>query len=129
VLFCKKPSVLNILTLASNFRIGQPNLLDIEITIHTPVLLLIGAGPNIGAAVAKKFADNGCKVALAARSLSSGIQENGYLHVKADLSNPESVPQIFRSVRENHGIPNIVVYNGPYPVLTSIISHTSNHSF
>lgn len=78
----------------------------------TRVILVIGAGPNIGAAIAKKFADNGYKVALAARSLSPGIQSNGYLHVKADLSNPESVPQIFGTVKETHGAPNIVVYNG-----------------
>ncbi len=79
------------------------------------VILVIGAGQNVGAAVAKKFASNGYKVALAARSLSSGIQSNGYLHINADLSKPENVPQIFHSVRENHGIPNIVVYNGPSP--------------
>jgi NAD(P)-dependent dehydrogenase (short-subunit alcohol dehydrogenase family) len=92
----------------------------------TPVLLLIAAGPNIGAAVAKKFADNGYKIALAARSLSSGIQANGYLHITADLSNPESVSQIFGSVRENYGIPSIVVYNGLYPLLSSLVFHTSN---
>jgi NAD(P)-dependent dehydrogenase (short-subunit alcohol dehydrogenase family) len=78
----------------------------------TPVVLVIAGGPNVGAAVAKKFADNGYKVAIAARSVSEGIQSNRYLHVKADLSNPDTVPQIFREVKKNHGIPNIVVYNG-----------------
>ncbi len=81
------------------------------------VVLVIGAGPNNGAAVAKKFSENGYKVALAARSLSPGLQSNGTLHIKADLSRPKSVPQIFRSVRENLGIPNIVVYNGISPFL------------
>jgi NAD(P)-dependent dehydrogenase (short-subunit alcohol dehydrogenase family) len=57
--------------------------------MHTPVLLLIGASPNIGAAVAKKFAVNGYGVALAARSLSTGIQANGYLHVKQISPTPK----------------------------------------
>jgi len=80
--------------------------------MSTSVILIIGAGPNVGAAVAEKFAGNGYKVALAARSLSSGIQPNGYLHVNTDLSNPENVPSIFREVKKSFGIPNIVVYNG-----------------
>ncbi len=84
----------------------------IETKMSTPVLLVIGAGPNVGAAIAKKFASKGYKVALAARSFSEGIQPDGYFHVKADLSNPENVPRIFREVRKTHGTPNIVVYNG-----------------
>jgi NAD(P)-dependent dehydrogenase (short-subunit alcohol dehydrogenase family) len=83
--------------------------------MQAPVVLVIGAGPNIGAAIAKKFSENGYKVALAARSLTAGLQSTRTLHIKADLSSPKSVPQIFHSVRENLGIPNIVVYNGPSP--------------
>jgi NAD(P)-dependent dehydrogenase (short-subunit alcohol dehydrogenase family) len=82
----------------------------------TPVILIIAAGPNIGAAIAKKFASNSYKVALAARSLSTGIQVNGYLHIKADLSSPHSVPEIFQQVEKNLGIPNIVVFNGIFPL-------------
>lgn len=90
--------------------------------MSTPVILIIGAGPNIGAAVAKKFAENGYKVALAARSLSDGVQADGYLHIKADLSDPENVPRIFREVEKNLGIPNMVIYNGPFPLPPSIKS-------
>lgn len=86
----------------------------------TPVVLIIGAGANVGAAVAKKFAGNGYKVALAARSLSDGIQSNGYLHVKADLSNPDNVPTIFREVKRIYGTPNIVVYNGLASLLQAL---------
>ena len=78
----------------------------------TPIILIIGAGPNVGTAVAKKFASNGYKVAKAARSLSDGVQKDGSHHVRADLSNPENVPRIFHEVKKNLGIPNIVVYNG-----------------
>jgi NAD(P)-dependent dehydrogenase (short-subunit alcohol dehydrogenase family) len=61
----------------------------------SPIILTIAAGPNVGAAVPKKFADSGYKVTLAARSLSEGIQSNEHLYVKADLSNPDTVSQIF----------------------------------
>jgi len=84
----------------------------------TPVILVIAAGPNLGAAIAKKFADNGYKVALAARSLTTGLHANGYLHIKADLSNTQLVPEIFQQVRKAHGIPNIVVYNGAHRLVT-----------
>jgi len=90
----------------------------------TPVILIIAAGPNIGAAIAKKFVGNGYKVALAARSLSAGIQASGYLHIKADLSSPHSVPEIFQQVRKTHGIPNVVVYNGT-ALLSPPVCHIS----
>ncbi len=81
--------------------------------MQTPIILVIGAGPNISAAIAKKFSEHTYKFALAARSVSSGLQSDGTLHIKADLSIPKKVPPIFHSVRENLGIPSIVVYNGP----------------
>jgi NAD(P)-dependent dehydrogenase (short-subunit alcohol dehydrogenase family) len=85
------------------------------------VILILGAGSNVGAAVAKKFAENGYKVALAARSLLDGIQPDGYLHIKADLSDPGNVPHIFSETRKSLGIPNIVVYNG-------LVSHSQRFS-
>jgi NAD(P)-dependent dehydrogenase (short-subunit alcohol dehydrogenase family) len=78
----------------------------------SPIILVTAAGPNVGAAVSKKFADNGYKVTLAARSLSERIQSNGHLYVKADLSSSDTAPQIFHQVKKNHGIPNIVGCNG-----------------
>jgi NAD(P)-dependent dehydrogenase (short-subunit alcohol dehydrogenase family) len=37
--------------------------------MQAPVILIIGAGPNIGAAIANKFSENGYKVALAAQQV------------------------------------------------------------
>lgn len=76
------------------------------------VVLILGAGPRLGAAIASKFESNGYKVALAARSVSDGISPEGFLRIKCDLSNPLSVPKTFEIVEKSFGLPNIVVYNG-----------------
>ncbi|KAH8595852.1 hypothetical protein B0O99DRAFT_144823 [Bisporella sp. PMI_857] len=78
----------------------------------TPVLLVLGAGPKIGLEVAKAFAAKGYKIALAARSFSDGVGEDGYLRLKVDLANTEEVPKTFTKVTEQLGIPSVVVYNG-----------------
>jgi hypothetical protein len=69
------------------------------------IILVTAAGPNVGAAVSKKFAGNGYKVTLAARSLSERIQSNGHLYVKADLSSSGTVPQIFYQVKKKPWYP------------------------
>ena len=79
------------------------------------VILILGAGPRLGAAIASKFDGNGYKVALAARSVSDGISPEGFLHIRCDLSNPLSVHTIFQTVQQTFGYPNIVVYNGWKP--------------
>ncbi|KIX08896.1 uncharacterized protein Z518_03553 [Rhinocladiella mackenziei CBS 650.93] len=76
-----------------------------------PVLLLLGAGPNLGTKIPSVFSEAGYKIALVARSLGEGIQENGYYHVRADFSQPECIPEVFEKVKQNVGIPTVVVYN------------------
>ena len=79
-----------------------------------PVLLILGAGPNIGASLAAKFASYGYKIALVSRSLKPGTSAKGYLNIVGDLSNPDvqHVPSIFKEVEEKLGTPSVVVYNG-----------------
>jgi NAD(P)-dependent dehydrogenase (short-subunit alcohol dehydrogenase family) len=79
--------------------------------MSSPVLLILGAGPGIGLSVAKSFAAQGYKVALAARSVHDGVGEDGYLRVQADLAHPEVVQKVFAKVKETVGIPHVVVYN------------------
>ena len=75
-----------------------------------PVLLVLGAGPNIGSHVAKAFAAKGYKVALASRK-AQPVDDN-QLHVPVDLSKPESVPGVFETVKAKLGnAPSVVVYN------------------
>ncbi|KAI1741386.1 putative short chain type dehydrogenase [Xylaria scruposa] len=82
------------------------------------IVLIIGAGPNLGSGIASKFRDGGYKVALAARSLTPGLSSEGTLGIKIDLADPTSVPQMFETVKQTWGIPNIVVYNGAKRLVT-----------
>ncbi|KAI0138571.1 hypothetical protein F4776DRAFT_59400 [Hypoxylon sp. NC0597] len=76
------------------------------------VALILGAGPRIGASVAKKFASDGYKVAVASRSGNGTKNIEGVLSLKADFSKPDSVPALFDAVKaEFHAFPNVVVYN------------------
>ena len=76
------------------------------------VVLILGAGPNLGKNIANRFRDGGYKVAMAARGAASGRSEDGIFHIKADLSEPSNAPSVFRNVEHELGTPNIVVYNG-----------------
>jgi hypothetical protein len=77
-----------------------------------PVVLILGAGPRIGASVAEKFASNGYKVAVASRSGSGIKTANGFLSLKADFTKPDSIPALFDAVKtEFHTSPSVVVYN------------------
>ena len=77
-----------------------------------PVVLILGSGPRVGAAVAKQFANTGYLVAVASRKATGGKTAEGYLSVKADLSNPSSVPTVFDAVKaEFQNAPSVVVYN------------------
>jgi NAD(P)-dependent dehydrogenase (short-subunit alcohol dehydrogenase family) len=78
----------------------------------TPVLFILGAGPEIGQSVADAFAAKGYKVALAARSVQDGVADDGYLRLKLDLANTGDIAQAFAKVTKALGIPTVVVYNG-----------------
>ncbi|EED22075.1 conserved hypothetical protein [Talaromyces stipitatus ATCC 10500] len=78
----------------------------------SPVVLILGAGPRIGASVAEKFANNGYKVAIVSRSGSGTKTAKGFLSLKADLYKPDSIPALFDAVKtEFYTPPSVVVYN------------------
>lgn len=77
-----------------------------------PVVLILGAGPRIGASVAEKFAGNGYQVAVASRSGDGTKNDKGYLSLKADFTKPESIPALFDAVKaEFQAAPSVVIYN------------------
>lgn len=78
-----------------------------------PVILLLGAGANIGHGIAQRFSSSGYKVAIASRSGKSA-QGTDYLSVKADLTQPQDVKSVFDTVKSEMGIPSVVVYIGAY---------------
>jgi NAD(P)-dependent dehydrogenase (short-subunit alcohol dehydrogenase family) len=78
----------------------------------SPVVLILGAGPNIGQAVARTFASKGYKVALAARSLKEADSTDNQLNIPSDFSKTDDVVNAFAKVKKVFGIPSVVVYNG-----------------
>ena len=78
----------------------------------TPIVLILGSGPRVGAAVSEAFAANGYKVAVAARKGTNSKTDEGFLSIKADFTQPESVAAAFDAVKAEFGAsPGIVVYN------------------
>ncbi|WVF71820.1 hypothetical protein IAT40_006628 [Kwoniella sp. CBS 6097] len=78
----------------------------------SPVILILGAGPNIGYNVAKTFAASGYKVALAARSVKQADDTDNQLHIPGDFTKSEDVVNAFSKVKKVFGVPpSVVVYN------------------
>jgi NAD(P)-dependent dehydrogenase (short-subunit alcohol dehydrogenase family) len=84
------------------------------------IVLILGAGPNIGAGVAEQFATQGYKVVLSSRKKREDINPS-YSYVQCDLSEPKSVVDTFSRVRELHGEPSVVVYNGRFHLPSSLL--------
>lgn len=79
-----------------------------------PVVLILGAGPRIGASVAEKFSSKGYRVAIASRKGDGNLTVEGYLSLKADFSKPELIPALFDQVKAKfNAAPSVVVYNAP----------------
>jgi NAD(P)-dependent dehydrogenase (short-subunit alcohol dehydrogenase family) len=76
--------------------------------------LIVGVGEGISAAVARRLADAGVEVALAARNvekLEPLARATGALALAADASDPDSVSSLFDRVAQRMGDPEVVIYN------------------
>lgn len=92
-----------------------------------PVVLILGSGPRIGTAVAKKFAGNGYKVAIVSRNGTGTNTTEGYLSLKADFAKPDTIPALFETIKKTFQTsPSVVIYNAgsltPPPVADDIFS-------
>jgi NAD(P)-dependent dehydrogenase (short-subunit alcohol dehydrogenase family) len=79
--------------------------------------LIVGAGPGLGASVARALASEGIKVALAARStadLEILAKEIGGMTFACDATRRADVEALFREVDAGMGTPDIVHYNASY---------------
>jgi NAD(P)-dependent dehydrogenase (short-subunit alcohol dehydrogenase family) len=79
--------------------------------------LIVGAGAGLSASLARALANEGVKVALAARStgdLASLAQETGAKAFECDASDRPQVDKLFADVDAAVGKPDIVVYNASY---------------
>ncbi|MFI7059943.1 SDR family NAD(P)-dependent oxidoreductase [Kribbella sp. NPDC050124] len=78
--------------------------------------VVVGAGPGIGAAVARRFAGAGLSVGLIARSettvkaVADGITGD-VLALTADSTDEVGLRAALDRVVEQHGVPEVVVYN------------------
>ncbi|OIW25246.1 NAD(P)-binding protein [Coniochaeta ligniaria NRRL 30616] len=77
----------------------------------SPVILILGAGPNIGQGIARTFAAKGYKVALASRSLQEADSTPEQLNIKSDFANTDDVVHAFTRTKKELGVPSVVVYN------------------
>jgi NAD(P)-dependent dehydrogenase (short-subunit alcohol dehydrogenase family) len=79
--------------------------------------LIIGAGSGLSASIARLFAKNGLKVALAARGiddLAPLAKEIGGKAFACDASDRASVVKLFADVGAAIGAPDVVIYNASY---------------
>ncbi|RAL14496.1 putative short-chain dehydrogenase [Aspergillus homomorphus CBS 101889] len=77
----------------------------------SPVVLILGAGRNIGKHTAQLFTTKGYKVAVAARSINENDSTSTQLYLQCDLSDPNAVQDVFSRVKATLGDPSVVVYN------------------
>src|SRR5579859_5346917 len=76
--------------------------------------LIVGAGAGISASLARLFAHEGIKVALASRSiekLGALCSETGARAYACNAAEPEEVERLFGLVERESGTPDVVVYN------------------
>jgi NAD(P)-dependent dehydrogenase (short-subunit alcohol dehydrogenase family) len=76
--------------------------------------LIVGAGEGLSASLARLFASEGIRVALAARQagkLGSLCKETGATAYACDAARLDDVTRLFAAVDRDCGAPDIVVYN------------------
>jgi len=79
--------------------------------------LIVGAGSGLSASLARAFGGAGMKVALAARSPEKLATTAGAIGAKTfacDAVERDQVATLFRTVTEQVGEPDVVVYNASY---------------
>ncbi len=81
------------------------------------IAVIAGVGPGLGAAIARKFANEGCDLALLSRSsaysinLSKRLEETGVsvVPIPTDITDATQVAASFALIREELGTPDILV--------------------
>lgn len=108
---------------------------DAASSIDDRHLLLVGAGPGLGIAVARRFAGGGYRVTLAARSadnlsgLADSLADTGAQidTIAADASDPEGLRARMAGVYGAQGAPGLIIYNAvmgaPDNLLNSSVEH------
>jgi NAD(P)-dependent dehydrogenase (short-subunit alcohol dehydrogenase family) len=86
--------------------------------------LIVGAGSGLSASLARVLAQEGIKVALAARTpadLEALVQATGALAFPCDASRRADVDKLFAALETAFGGPEIVIYNASYRTRGALI--------
>ena len=81
------------------------------------IAVIAGVGPGLGAAIARKFANEGCNLALLSRSsaysinLSKRLEETGIsaIPIPTDITDAGQVSDSFAQIRQELGVPDILI--------------------
>ena len=104
-------------------------------TVDHSHLLLVGAGPGLGLAVARRFAVGGHRVTLVARStdglgdLAGSLSDTGVEigTIQADASDPEGLGARLTELYREDGSPGVIIYNAvmgaPDRLLSASVAH------
>ena len=87
--------------------------------------LIVGAGSGLSASLARLFAKEGMRVALAARNtakLDPLLKETGALALTCDAADAAQVEALYTAVEAKLGVPDLVVYNAGYRVRGPFVS-------
>jgi NAD(P)-dependent dehydrogenase (short-subunit alcohol dehydrogenase family) len=87
--------------------------------------LIVGAGSGLSASLARLFAREGMRVALAARNtgkLAALANETAALAITCDAAVSAQVEAMFAAVEAKWGVPDLVVYNAGYRVRGPLVS-------
>ena len=98
-------------------------------------LLLVGAGPGLGLAVARRFAVGGYRVTLVARStdglgdLAGALAGTGATisTIAADAGDPDGLGDRMRELYRRDGAPGVIVYNAIMAAPDRLLSSTAAH--
>jgi NAD(P)-dependent dehydrogenase (short-subunit alcohol dehydrogenase family) len=89
------------------------------------IALIVGAGSGLSASLARLFAKEGLRIAVAARDtakLASLAKETGAFAIACDAAELTQVEAMFGAVEAKWGVPDLVVYNAGYRVRGPLVS-------
>ena len=104
-------------------------------TIDRNRLLLVGAGPGLGLAVARRFAVGGYRVTLLARStdrmdeLAQSLDDTGAEidTIEADVGDSDALRARVTELYRSDGAPGVVIYNAVMGAPDQLMSSTAAH--
>lgn len=91
--------------------------------------LIVGSGGGLSAALARRLARDGVKVALAARNtekLAELCRETGARAFACDAGEEAAVKRLFAEVTREVGSPDLVIYNASYRTRGALLSLVPN---